>query len=984
MQLSPSDLALLRQRPHQANLFLSIYRPKTLMQAQVMSGTYNLGDIQINYMNVATGTYLNLYADQTVLIGTSAGSDDVGRLRMRNATGTYITFAENAINWMQGMYLTFIDVIDIQAIYPRIIQDPNNQDNVIFYKDYNIPYSNQNSIYGTFPNAGPHRAGFISSGTFFFSATGTYNLLNESLTYDWAFEGGTPTGSTALTPGNVRWNTPGHYKTRLRVTSASGAVDETYRYVSLYNRPSEGTNTPILQWELQNLSGSRSEGGYTASFKVYQDVGDVQPNAIVVLFSDNTYGSNRVNLGGNAVGNPSIVFVGYIISDSIKFNYQTSSVEFSVGSVSEMMKNAEGFSVSCESKASPSTWFELYEMNIPRAMYHYLRWHSTVLKVTDFQYTGDNRLVQYFDSDRGSLYDAVDTFLREGMLGELVSDRQGKLWAEISSFGLENPFSSLPNYLTLQKQDWMETPSINERRNSDMSFIELGGIAYYGVSSNRFSALLSNSPSVAPLYHGKSDRKEGLILVSQAQLNQIAGNYLAYNNSQFPEIPMSLNGIYTNLDIAPQERHFLVVSANDTVRNKSLQGLSYFVDSMDWKYSSTLQTLTPDIVLHQIATGTAGVTVEIPVTPPDNGYSYPSLNLPPLPVFGASNPVGSTIPSRMLLHDPTYGLFYTDTFDSNNPQWITVNGGLTAGQYGAINYVGVCPNGVIYVAYIPASTPNNAFIARAPYIGAPFTVIYDCSNPALNGGDPFFQIWSCAIHPTSSEQFAFIMGTQASRKFYLGGGGAYAQGATMSATFTIGFGTHALSYGQDCWLATGASGAQRVSLNGASILSSPSISPAMGSYNHMRPILATDKRVYQQSGNDFYVGVNNYVTPAAFLGTFTNLNFMSSFSTDYNTADVDPTGQFMMGRQSVGNKAKSSDFGATMSPLPNLPPGNWWFRYAGQSSDSVSGSRWVAAGGTSVRFSPDFGNTWLNKEGNITAIAPIPNINFVYVPGVSV
>lgn len=974
----------MRQRPHQANLFLSIYQPKTLFACQVMSGTYNLGDLQINYMNVSTGTYLNLYEDLTFLIGSTVGGDDYGRLRMRSATGTYIVFAENAINWQQGLYLTALDQIDVVAKYPRIIQDPSNPMNVIFYKDYDIAYSNQNSIYGTFVNAGPHRAGFISSGTFFFSATGTTNLLGDSLTYSWIFEGGTPTGSTSLTPGNVKWNSPGHYKVRLRTTSSSGAVDDTYRYVSLYSRPNEGTNPPILQWELQSLSGSRAEGGYTASFKVYQDLGTVQPNAIVVIFSDDIYGSTRTNLGGNAIGNSSIVFVGYIIGDSIKFNYQTSSVEFSVGSISEIMKNAEGFSVSCESKASPSTWFELYEMNVPRAMYHYLKWHSTVLKVADFQYTGDSRLVQYFDADRTSLYDAVDTFLRDGILGELVTDRQGKLWAEISSFGLLNPFSSLSNYLTIQKQDWMNDPQITERRNSDMAFIELGGIAYYGVSSNTFSALLSNAPSVAPLYHGKSDRKEGLILTSQTQLNQLSGNYLAYNNTQFPEISISMNGIYTNLDIAPQERYFLVISPSDTVRNKSLQGISYILDSMEWKYQSAQQTFTPDIVLHQIATGTAGVTVEIPVTPPDFGYSYPSLNLPPLPTFVYNtNPVGSSIPTKVIFHDTNKGLIYTDNFDSDNPQYITINGGLTDTQYKNINVVFVCPNGAIYAARCAAN--NTAFIARAPYVGAPFTIVEDSTTIAAKHPGTYTNIHAIYYNPNLSESVVYILQSENGNGFtYIGGAGSYSLGYTFTNLTTL-FPTdvtewqYRLRFSTDRWVffgwKTGSSDTMIyvLSQTASSLVTSYDIGGISAISGIMRCVGQT-KQIFLV-GDLGFTGLkradNNDASTLIVVSTDPDIKSVG--------LTVAPDGLYMMDRYGVGNKGRSSDGGATWLFLPNLPPGNYYWAYAGMGT-SVSSSRWIAAGAV-VRFSPDFGNTWLNREGDLSTVAPLPNINVICVPG---
>lgn len=965
MKLTDSQLSTLRTRPHQANIYMSIYRPKTLFSCQVASGTYSDGDLQIEYIN-GSGSYLNVYPDVTALIGSSAGEEDYGRLRVRGITGTYIDFAENAINWQGGLYLTLIDQIDVQAIYPRIIPDPDNDVNVIFYKDYDIPYTNQNRLYGSFPCAGPHRAAFLNpTASIYYTATGSANVLGTDMTYLWTFEGGTPSGSTLMTPGNVTYDTPGHYHTSLQVTGASGTVDTTYRYVSMYDRPDRGANVPILEWEMiRGLSGSRSEGGYETSFRVYQNLNDVQPNAIVVLFTDNFYGDTNINLGGNAVGNSSIFFVGYIIGDSIKFDYQSSSVEFSVASISQLMKDSEGFSVSCESKASPTTWFELYEMNVSRAVYHYLRWHSTVLKVTDFQYTGDERLVQYFDSDRGSLYDAVDNFIRTGMLGELVCDRQGKLWAEISPFGQENPIAGIPTNFILQKQDWVGDVNITERRISDASFVELGGIAYYGVATNTFSALLSNAPSTVPLYHGKGERKEGLILSSQEQLNQLSGNYLAHGNTRFPEINLSLAGIYTNVDIAPQEKYYLVISPSDTIRNRSLQAIPYVPSGMEWGYSPINRSLNPTLSLSQIATGTAGVTVAIPVTPPESGYSYPDLQLPPLPTFPpVPIPPGGTIPSKVLLHDLSAGMIYTENFDAQTPNYITVNGGLTAAQYQAINWFCVCDNGAFYVASVPGA--GGGFLARAPSVGGIFTVLYEASVITEDT-----MIWGVGQDKTSPERIGFIRGASGALKFYVGANGSWSAGLDIGIT---GLRNDAVSFGDDKWALTYYSFIYVINSAGTAVLNTyaPTIE-----INHHRA--GSTAKMWANGGGLVYTD-DNWAS-SNIINSDTTILVGTSFQIP-NYIASDPTGQYLMTRAFIGARGKSSDYGFTWTLLGNLPAGNYWFAYSGINPLSNLPS-FIAAGGTVVRFSPDFGDTWENKESaSLFSINPIPNINMVRAIG---
>ena len=65
---------------------------------------------------------------------------------------------------------------------------------------------------------------------------------------------------------------------------------------------------------------------------------------------------------------PSIVFAGYIIDGTILYDWQEKSVDFEVGSPTEVMKNIEGFSVSVESKGTPATWFQLDDMNVEKSL----------------------------------------------------------------------------------------------------------------------------------------------------------------------------------------------------------------------------------------------------------------------------------------------------------------------------------------------------------------------------------------------------------------------------------------------------------------------------------------------------------------------------------------------------------------------------------------------------------------------------------------
>ena len=669
MRLPAADLELIRTRPQSSRLYLSVFQPRTIFQAQVNDSGITKGARLITFDNVTLGSWTAIENNFTAYIGTTAGASDLGRIRVRSATSSQLTVAENSnIAWADNLHITVIRFVSLDPVYPRIIQDPADDEDLIFYKDYDIPHSNQNSILGTFVNMGCHRASFISGSAtqIFWSSTGTHNLLGNSLSYQWFFEGGTPSGSTSADPGLITYNTPGHYTTRLYVSGSSGETDLGYRYVSIYNKPGEGSSVPILSWEMTSFNGSRDESGYKASFRVHENI-DIKENAVVVLFSDDWYGGTNRSLGGNHPRAENIKFVGYVLQDTIEYDYKHSQVSFEAASLTEVMKTALGFSVSVESVAVPTKWYQLYDLDCRRAIFHYLKWHTMANRIADFQFLGADQKIQFFDSDRTSMFDAIDNLMRNTLLGQVVSDRQGKVWMEVEAKAYPDPTGSFTSVMDISKRDWMGEPVVDERLSDDVSFLELGGVAYSGVAGNTFSALIASAPGSAPSFRGKVDTRTGLALAHQSQLNTMVGNVWANDNSKFPRISMDMSENLMNLDIAPQETVFISIAPSDTVRNKLIEGL-YIPSAFDWKYDSKNGILLPSIEFNNLVNGNVGDVVNIPISPADagidTGFSVPGLQIPPLPIltippaFGSSNVTNEIISA----FQAAYGAYERNSF----------------------------------------------------------------------------------------------------------------------------------------------------------------------------------------------------------------------------------------------------------------------------------------------------------------------------------
>jgi hypothetical protein len=886
-----------------------------------------------------------------------------------------IVSENNNIPWADDIYLTVLDFYELWPIYPRIIQDPSNAENVIFYKDYDVAYTNQNTLLGTYVNAGPHRAALLdpASGlaSIYYSSTGTYNLKGNTLTYDWFFEGATVTGSTSADPGYLTYNTPGHYVTRLIVTDSAGASDVTYRYVSIYNQ----ANPPIQRWEIDSLQGSRGEGGYSVSLKLF-DIAPIEGNSVVVIFGENEYGNTQANLGGNYPNAGDILFAGYVDRDSIEYDYEHSEVKFDAVSLTGLMKKSSGFSVSVESVVTPTTWYELLDMDTRRALYHYLRWHTTALSLADFQFVGDDWKIQFFDSERESMYDALDNHMKNTLIGDVVSDRQGKVWMEVQAQAYMNPTGSFPPIMQITNRDWLGQPSIEERINDEISYAEYGGVAYSGITTGTFAALIGSAPGTAPGFYGTIQNHQGLALQGQMQLNQLVGNIFANGNTRYPSVNMDMAINASNLDIAPQETLNLILAASDTVRNRAINGL-YIPESISWKYDPKDYLLLPNVEMKQLVTGRIGETVLIP--PPEDvgdGWSVPSFSVPPLPdifipVF-PENATGDTAPARVLVWDADKGLIYTNTFNTPSPQWFQVNGGLTPTQYQAINFIVVCPNGAIYVG---TKNNPNGFFARASSVGSPFTILYDQTAIDTLYGDTNTRLVDMQCDRTKSESVALIIvsavsGTNA--KLFLGSQTTWTLKQTLGSWFG-GFGY--ITAGSNRWLATAIDGEYwSLSPDLSSTLDTGNISPGTTDmYFHVRA--GTTDKTFHWVGSSSQIALCSDNAGTEFLVTLAGSNTFTGI-------EVDDTGVFLICKLNTGfgiyTYYKSSDGGYSWSSVANLPLTGVW-----ACSTNVRGftSKWIACGAY-VWYSGDFFNSYpVDKRGNILTISPILDIRIVRAIG---
>ena len=666
---SASEQTLLDNDRHSVKLYLSAYQPSTVFSCQV-TGSYDSDTQTASYYN-PSGSYEDVYDFDflVALIGTTPGGDEKGRTYVRSTTDSQIRFVESGyIDWASGDYITILDFIEITSIFPYNIPDPADDENVIFYKFFDVAYTNQNGLgIGSIVNMGCDYAGFLDPASglcdVFYSSSGTVSLLGGGVTHNWSFEGALTTGSTAHTPGTIQYDTPGHYKTIYEVTNASGtATDRSTRYISIYDRPGYGANLPILDWTITEMGGSRDSGGWRVGIKVGEVLSKptIIDGALIVIFADEWFGTTKQNIGGNALGRQSIKFVGYVENGTVQTNYQSRDTSFTVLSPTGIMQLAECYGFSLEGVPAATVWTEMENLNVRRGLYHYLRWHSTVMKRHDLEFSGTDQSIQYFDSDRESLYSAVQNLMSGALQGAIVSDKQGKIWAEQEPAIIDSADSEFPIVQAIDSYDWLGTPIIDENPFGETSFIEMGGV-YYDSATQTSSAYLCGAPGASSRYRGRVKRVQGLALSGQSDLNTRAGNMLAWDNSRYPSSDFRLRTNFAQLDIAPIELMNVTMTSSENARGITWTNKAFQIRGLNWVYDPKGQSFIPTVNLHEITQGFDAETIVIPDVPPvdvEDGDGGGSTYIPPMEV--------PSIPSIALAVKIYHNGTYVGTFAALN------------------------------------------------------------------------------------------------------------------------------------------------------------------------------------------------------------------------------------------------------------------------------------------------------------------------------
>lgn len=687
--LTGPQIATLRTHPHRTKLYAAVLQPTSILTALVNDAGIEKGERSIVYDGGA-GSKADVKAGMSLWVGTVAGSQNKGRVRVKSITGTTaagtIVIAENEhIDWKDDDHLTVKEIYEYWPVYPRI----TNGGGLTFYKDYDVAYTDQNENFNPVPVIGPPACAFIENGvaTVHFDgsdcwvpgSTICWGKPVEEDNCEWTFPNGTP-GSSFTASLDVTWDTPGTYMVSLLTKAENGKTTLGYRPVFIFDRT--GSNAPYTDFEVRSLRGSVRAGSWSFDVTAFGDADEAEfpAGTLVVLFSESWYGSSAKDFGMNHPGRHNIRAVGWIVDESVKKDPESGEVRFACRGIAGLMGSRENFSVALDYvSGSPTKWYELKEMDWDRALFHYLYWHSTVCTMTDVRVSGELHpsflgpfKIKFQDFARGSLWSSVVKLCTDCFLVP-AADRASCIYIDYAPCFLSAAQrNNVPTAMALGHQDWTETLEIRRVDEKPVNFVDFEGIAFDGTT---VTPLIAYAPGRVPEYMGSPKPKKRCVLdpiAPQTRANVRAGYQLAKNNNEFPEIRLSCMGDYSVVDIAPREWLTLTLVAADTKRGLIWDPKRLLVTSIEELHDHTTGDCQVHLTLEAETAGPPGITGDYPPEePPIPPPEPPPIPEPPLP-GGDWRPldyVGTTIK----------GLYRTNNLTGPggaHPTWVPDNVGL--------------------------------------------------------------------------------------------------------------------------------------------------------------------------------------------------------------------------------------------------------------------------------------------------------------------
>lgn len=546
--LTPAEKARYRTTPHASQTFLYAFVPTVIFAAEVNNAPAP-GVVNIDYDTVTVGAYTVIEGGETLLVGSSAGGSDIGRLRVRGATAGHLIVAwDSDILWSNNQHLTVL-----REFLPWRRQQRNVAG--VVAKDYDVPWTGQTTQWPPAPLMGDATIKLFRPGDpspqLYMADRGSYPMApGATITaHAWVMPGGTPATSASSTPGLVTVSAPIKDYWKLSVTDTNGKVSSGRRPIVVVD-PANCYTEFVCESLEDNI-----DGGVVARFRVFGDaqVTAFPPRCSIFYFTEDYY--------GNGYGEH-IKFFGYIVERSVKKDPETSDITFTAASCVSIADKLVVSASELHDVVTPSSWQEAKSLTVRRSLFHLIYFHSTLFQVADVFIAADPTPQWYTVFPEGTLWGLMNTLARTWRALRCGVTKRGRV-----VIGVDPQMRAVADrgvvteVMQLQHGDWHGEidPVITDF--PPYAFFAVDAFYYDGVPGvAKEQLVLSIAPGHPDKEFGGKDAFPGMVSNGQLESNQFAGLMLGQKNNPYSPFKIELVGNWWEA-FEPAFQEYLVAPA---------------------------------------------------------------------------------------------------------------------------------------------------------------------------------------------------------------------------------------------------------------------------------------------------------------------------------------------------------------------------------------------------------------------------------------
>lgn len=674
-----------------SDFHLYLHQPTPIFKARtnMASATYPITALVFD--GVTLGAYTDIQPDMELVLGTTDGGDQLGRVRVQNlATASTIPVGrisrgveDGTLDVQDNAYITvYADSWKVWAKLPYISPDG------VSYKDANVEVNDYTDTdMPPVANCGPGFADYIDPDTevitVAFDGTGSFAMADGATltTYAWDVGDGTITvgtsaddSITATFPAGFRW-------VGLTVTDSNGTQHSSRCPVLAVDPADDPTVKFAVEQHRLNL-----RGGQTVSFRILEDMPrSTYPDGCLVLFWQ------------GAPSSPSdrshMRLIGWHQSDSVSIGASKTGLirdtVLTCVDVAGRLDTLPGFPQALERVDPATTWEQMPNLNMSTCLHYLAFWHSTALSLADFflPANGSDYPAMRLDSTGASLYDQLNSRAVSMVpMHHLTCNLQGQLRV-LEDWMLVDVADRPAVSLTLTEDDWSELrvdysrpPKVYAVRASAVvcstDWLTIGG-------EETLPLAFAIAPGEA-FGQGVAEQVQGeQLTITQEALNKQTGHLYARLNARYGLFTISEpSGDVWDYDPANLARVQLNISAA-TAAQRGLDSTTLvgMIQSIDIRYNVDKRGvwLAPSLTFERETSGYPATTV-VPEIADDPDYDTP----PPPP---ATDPDTGLIAGQQQVAgiDLDGNLYRTSDFQtasgSGGPTWESVDLGITETLY---------------------------------------------------------------------------------------------------------------------------------------------------------------------------------------------------------------------------------------------------------------------------------------------------------------